>query len=134
MTVLDHYAAQLDALETRQLRRTRRNVQALHGVHMRVDGRDMLAFCSNDYLGLAQHPALIDAAQRGARRWGVGATASPLVCGHTESHAALELRIAEFLGVARCISTPASRPTWACCLPSPAAATRCSAMRSTMPA
>jgi 8-amino-7-oxononanoate synthase len=103
MTVLDHYAAQLDALETRQLRRTRRNVQAVHGVHMRVDGRDMLAFCSNDYLGLAQHPALIDAAQRGARRWGVGATASPLVCGHTESHAALELRIAEFLGVPRAL-------------------------------
>jgi 8-amino-7-oxononanoate synthase len=63
----------------------------------------MLAFCSNDYLGLAQHPLPVAAAQRGAANWGVGATASPLVCGHTASHEWLERRIASFLDVPRAL-------------------------------
>jgi 8-amino-7-oxononanoate synthase len=103
MTIIDHFTQQLESLQTKQLRRTRRSVQAVRGVHLTVDGREMLAFCSNDYLGLAQHPALIDAARRGAAQWGVGATASPLVCGHTESHEALEGRIASFLGLPRAL-------------------------------
>jgi 8-amino-7-oxononanoate synthase len=78
-------------------------VEDLRGVHLTVSGREMLAFCSNDYLGIAQHPALVEAAQRGAARWGVGSTASPLVCGHTASHQALEERLADFLGVPRAL-------------------------------
>ncbi len=103
MNIFDRYAQELDALQSAQLRRTRRTVEAVRGVHLTVSGRDMLAFCSNDYLGLAQHPALVDAAQRGATRWGVGSTASPLVCGHTASHQALEERLAGFLGVPRAL-------------------------------
>jgi 8-amino-7-oxononanoate synthase len=103
MNILDHYAAQLDALQAAQLRRTRRSVQAVRGAHLTVEGREMLAFCSNDYLGLAQHPSLVAAAQRGAATWGVGSTASPLVCGHSVSHEALERRIAAFLDLPRAL-------------------------------
>jgi 8-amino-7-oxononanoate synthase len=103
MTLLDRYAEDLHALDRAQLRRIRRSVEEVRGTHLTVQGRRMLAFCSNDYLGLAQHPALIDAAQRGAAAWGIGATASPLVCGHTMSHERLEQRIAAFLGVPRAL-------------------------------
>ncbi|HUG23874.1 8-amino-7-oxononanoate synthase [Piscinibacter sp.] len=103
MTVLDTYTAELDQLAAGHLLRTRRNVQAMRGAHLRVNGRAMLAFCGNDYLGLAQHPALIEAAQRGAAQWGIGSTASPLVCGHCESHEALEREIAHFLDQPRAL-------------------------------
>jgi 8-amino-7-oxononanoate synthase len=103
MTMLDSYARELDALADARLRRTRRNVQAMHGARLRVDGQEMLAFCSNDYLGLAQHPALIEAAQAAAAQWGTGATASPLVCGHSASHEALEQELAQFLGLPRAL-------------------------------
>ena len=103
MTVLDHYAQELVALESATRLRTRRVVEAVQGARLRVDGRDMLAFCGNDYLGLSQHPALVEAAREGALRWGVGATASPLVCGHSASHEALERELARFLGVARAL-------------------------------
>lgn len=56
-----------------------------------------LAFCSNDYLGLARDPRLIEALARGAHQWGAGATASHLVCGHTPAHEALESAFADFL-------------------------------------
>jgi 8-amino-7-oxononanoate synthase len=103
MNWTDHIAHELQTLEGAQLKRTRRNVQAMRGARLTVAGRELLAFCGNDYLGLAQHPALIDAAQRGAAQWGVGATASPLVCGHTASHEALEHELAQFLGLPRAL-------------------------------
>jgi 8-amino-7-oxononanoate synthase len=73
------------------------------GVCIRVDGRPMLAFCSNDYLGLAHHPALIDAACAGAKRFGVGAGASPLVSGHSAANDALEHELAAFVGLPRAL-------------------------------
>jgi 8-amino-7-oxononanoate synthase len=103
MTVLSRYADELAALDTARLRRVRRTVEAVHGARLRVDGRALLAFCGNDYLGLAQHPELVAAAQRGAAQWGVGATASPLVCGHTASHESLEHALARFLDLPRAL-------------------------------
>ncbi|MEJ5212169.1 MAG: 8-amino-7-oxononanoate synthase, partial [Burkholderiales bacterium] len=81
----------------------RRMLESAQGVHVRVDGRDYLAFCSNDYLGLASHPALIDAACRGAAQYGVGAGASHLVVGHSEAHHRLELALAAFVGLPRAL-------------------------------
>jgi 8-amino-7-oxononanoate synthase len=103
MTVLSRYADELAALDTARLRRVRRTVEAVQGARLTVDGRALLAFCGNDYLGLAQHPELVAAAQRGAAQWGVGATASPLVCGHTASHEALEHALARFLDLPRAL-------------------------------
>lgn len=85
------------------LLRRRRAVQAADGPILSVDGRRYLAFCSNDYLGLAQHPALAEAACRGAQRYGVGAGASALISGHSEVHEALEARLARFVRMPRAL-------------------------------
>ena len=90
---------QLAALDAQQLRRTRRTVAPQQGAHITVNGQPMLQFCSNDYLGLAAHPALIDAARDAALRFGVGAGGSPMVSGHSTANAALENDLAQFLRV-----------------------------------
>ncbi|HCJ28198.1 MAG TPA: 8-amino-7-oxononanoate synthase [Pseudomonas sp.] len=68
-----------------------------------VDGEPLLAFCSNDYLGLASHPDVIRALQQGAERWGVGGGASHLVIGHSTPHHQLEEALAEFTGRPRAL-------------------------------
>jgi 8-amino-7-oxononanoate synthase len=89
----------LERLDEQGLRRSRRVLESPQGERVRVDGRKLLAFCSNDYLGLADHPALIAAAREGAELWGVGAGASHLICGHHAAHEMLEGRLAEFVGL-----------------------------------
>ena len=87
-------------LETRKaagLERTRRTVESSQGPRLVVDGREVVAFASNDYLGLASHPEVIAAVREGAARWGAGAGASHLVCGHFAPHAALEDELAAFV-------------------------------------
>jgi len=88
---------ELTTLDERALRRRRRIAETPCAPRMRVDGRDMLAFCSNDYLGLASHPRVIEALREGALRYGAGSGASHLISGHTESHALLEERLAQFV-------------------------------------
>jgi 8-amino-7-oxononanoate synthase len=68
-----------------------------------VDGQPLLAFCNNDYLGLANHPQVIEAWQAGASRWGVGGGASHLVIGHSTPHHVLEEALAEFTGRPRAL-------------------------------
>ncbi len=97
------FVAELAALDTQALRRRRRVVDSPCAPELVVDNRPLLAFCSNDYLGLASDPALIAAAQEGARRYGVGSGASPLINGHMTPHAALERRLADFTGFARAL-------------------------------
>jgi 8-amino-7-oxononanoate synthase len=80
------------------LERTRRTVDSPAGARIVVDGRARLNFASNDYLGLANHPAVVAAARAGAARWGVGAGASHLICGHYGAHAALESELAAWAG------------------------------------
>ncbi len=78
-------------------------MRPLQGAHLDVDGQPMLAFCSNDYLGLAGHPALADAACAGAREFGVGSGGSPLVSGHSQANAALEADLARFVQLPRAL-------------------------------
>ena len=68
-----------------------------------VDGAERIAFCSNDYLGLADHPAVIEACITALRRWGVGSGASHLVSGHTAEHHALEQELATLTGRPRAV-------------------------------
>ncbi|MCG8992803.1 8-amino-7-oxononanoate synthase [Laribacter hongkongensis] len=91
-------AAGLAALDAASRRRRRPLVTTPQGPHLTVDGRDYLAFASNDYLGLASHPALVAALQEGAARFGAGAGASHLVSGHLAPHEAAETALAAFLG------------------------------------
>lgn len=89
----------LRELEKAGLLRSRRILESAQGPRIRVDGRDYLAFCSNDYLGLANHPGVIEAASRGAATYGVGAGASHLIVGHSEAHHHLEQSLAQFTGL-----------------------------------
>ncbi|MBV8636076.1 MAG: 8-amino-7-oxononanoate synthase [Burkholderiaceae bacterium] len=90
-------ARELGKLDEQALRRRRRTAETPCAPRMRVDGRDMLAFCSNDYLGLASHPLVVEALREGASRYGAGSGASHLISGHGESHALLEERLAQFV-------------------------------------
>jgi 8-amino-7-oxononanoate synthase len=96
-------SARLRELERVGLMRRRRRVDGPQGPNLRVDGSDVLAFCSNDYLGLANHPALAEAARRALDQFGVGAGASGHLCGHTGAHEALEQRLAQFVGLPRAL-------------------------------
>jgi 8-amino-7-oxononanoate synthase len=87
----------LAAREVGGLARRRVTVESAQGPHVIVNGRALVAFASNDYLGLAGDPAVVAAAREGATRWGVGAGASPLICGHFVPHQALEDELAAFV-------------------------------------
>jgi len=100
---LPDFPQQLAELEAQTLLRHRRIVDSPSGDSVVVDGRKLINFCSNDYLGLANHPKLIAAAQEGAQRYGVGAGAAHLVCGHMTPHEALEQRLAAFVGMERAL-------------------------------
>ena len=93
----------LTLLEVKGLCRHRRILDSPQSAHVTVDGKQYLAFCSNDYLGLANHPALIAAAQAGATQYGVGAGASHLVLGHARAHEQLETALAAFVGLPRAL-------------------------------
>ncbi len=89
--------AELDERAAPGLLRARRTLDTPQSPHIVVDGKPYLAFCSNDYLGLANHPQLISALQNGAQQWGVGAGAAHLVSGHFAPHHQLEIQLAEFV-------------------------------------
>ncbi len=87
----------LEQLKRDSLYRTRRVVEGAQGPEIIADGRQLLSFCSNDYLGLANHPELIRALQSGAQQYGVGSGAAHLVSGHSTAHHALEEELAAFV-------------------------------------
>ncbi|OUM32091.1 8-amino-7-oxononanoate synthase [Pseudomonas sp. 1239] len=96
-------SARLEQRRAAALYRQRPLLQSPQGPQVMVDGTPLLAFCSNDYLGLANHPEVIDAWRAGAERWGVGGGASHLVIGHSSPHHELELALAQFTGRPRAL-------------------------------
>jgi len=94
---------ELTRLRTAGLYRRRRVLGSPQQPNCLVDGRPVLSFCSNDYLGLANHPEVIAALRRGAERWGVGSGAAHLVNGHSAAHEALEAELAELTGRPRAL-------------------------------
>ena len=84
-------------------RRSRRVVTRRDGCRLEVDGRWLLDFCGNDYLGLSQHFSVVGAMQDSAAQHGTGGHASPLVCGYHAAHAALEREFADWLEVPRAL-------------------------------
>lgn len=94
--------ARLDHLQSQDRYRSRRLIDGGHGVHVVVDGRHVINFCSNDYLGLATHPQVRGAAQA-ALDEGCGSTASPLLGGHNRHHRLLEAALAEATGYPRAL-------------------------------
>lgn len=93
----------LEQRKAQDLLRQRLTLEGAQSVRIKAEGREYLNFSSNDYLGLANHPKLIEAMQKTAKQYGVGSGASHLVIGHSEQHHALEEELAEFLGVERAL-------------------------------
>jgi 8-amino-7-oxononanoate synthase len=91
-------AAQLQEIEAAGLTRRRRVLAAACGRVATVDGKNVLNFASNDYLGLAANAGIARALADGAIQWGAGSGASHLVSGHLAPHEALEKEIAAFTG------------------------------------
>ncbi|RMH82117.1 8-amino-7-oxononanoate synthase [Pseudomonas sp. AOB-7] len=96
-------ATRLAERRAANLYRQRPLLESPQGPLVQVDGRELLAFCSNDYLGLANHPEVIAAMRAGAEKWGVGGGASHLVIGHSTPHHQLEEALAEFTGRPRAL-------------------------------
>jgi len=96
-------AGALALRRARHLYRQRRIIDGPQGPHLRCNGDSLLSFCSNDYLGLANHPRLIQALQQGAEHYGVGSGSSHLISGHSRAHHELELALADFCGQARAL-------------------------------
>ncbi|HDS0916239.1 TPA: 8-amino-7-oxononanoate synthase [Pseudomonas putida] len=96
-------AARLAERRTADLYRQRPLLGSPQGPQVVVDGQQLLAFCSNDYLGLANHPEVIAAWQAGAEQWGVGGGASHLVVGHSTPHHQVEEALAELTGRPRAL-------------------------------
>ena len=99
----DELSAELNNRKQQFLYRQRRTLETPQQPLVKVDGREYLAFCSNDYLGLANHPDVISSFQQAANIYGVGGGASHLVNGHSHAHHELEEALAEFTGRPRAL-------------------------------
>lgn len=91
-------AQNLRTIADNGLYRSRRGIETPQSSVLQVDGRNVLNFCSNDYLGLANHPEVLAAFKAGADRYGVGSGSAHLVCGHSSAHQQLEEALADFTG------------------------------------
>src|SRR5918911_2160591 len=99
----ERFSAELEQLRRAGLFRSRITLEGPQGARVKVDGREFLAFCSNDYLGLADDPRLIAAVTEAVQRYGVGAGASHLVTGHSTAHHRVEEALAEFVRMPRAL-------------------------------
>ena len=97
------FTRRLHSRKSNGLYRDRLTLEGSQGINVSIAGQDYLSFCSNDYLSLANHPELIEAACEGAQQYGVGAGASHLIIGHHTSHHKLEEMLANFTGFPRAL-------------------------------
>ena len=100
---MDEIAQHLDELRDRGLHRKLRLISGPQGARVLLDGKPVLLLCSNNYLGLADHPRVREAAADAAMRWGAGAGASRLVSGNMTVHRRLEEQLAEFKRSEACL-------------------------------
>lgn len=90
--------AELENIKQQNLYRSRRVIDSAQATKLVIDGKKVLNFCSNDYLGLANHPKVIAAFKKAADSYGVGSGSAHLICGHSTAHQALEEELATFTG------------------------------------
>src|SRR5262245_37684246 len=95
--MLSELSDELATLEQDSLRRTLVAVTELEGASVTIDGRKLVNFSSNNYLGLARHPQILDAVKEVLGHWGVGASSSRLISGNSILHANLESALAAFV-------------------------------------
>jgi 8-amino-7-oxononanoate synthase len=93
-----HLPGDLEAIAQQGLYRSRRVVASPQGITLQIDGRTIVNFCSNDYLGLANHTEVVSAFKTAVDHYGVGSGSAHLICGHNAAHHALEEELAAFTG------------------------------------
>ncbi len=103
MDIHEHVAHELDLRKQSNSYRIRRQISSAQGAEIKCNAGTFLNFCSNDYLGLANHKDIVTALKLGADRYGVGSGASHVVCGHSEAHSELEEKLADFVGRKRAL-------------------------------
>ncbi len=101
--MLDKLGLQLEQRKTEHLYRTRKVLESPQSVEPIINGKKVLSFCSNDYLGLANHPDVIKSFKQAADKYGVGSGSAHLVSGHSAEHHALEEELAVFIGSERAL-------------------------------
>jgi len=98
MSKLDWLTQEIDSLKEQGLYNRIRTIGSAQGAWLTVDGKHALNFCSNNYLGLANHPKIVEAAQEAVKKYGVGPAAVRSIAGTTDLHVELEKRLAKFKG------------------------------------
>jgi glycine C-acetyltransferase len=98
MSKLDWLTQEIDSLKEQGLYNRIRTIGSAQGARIVVDGKNVLNFCSNNYLGLANHPKLVEAAKESTKKYGVGPAAVRSIAGTTDLHVQLEQRLAKFKG------------------------------------
>jgi glycine C-acetyltransferase len=98
MSKLDWLTQEIDGLKEQGLYNRIRTIGSAQGAWITVDGRNVLNFCSNNYLGLANHPKVVEAAKEATAKYGVGPAAVRSIAGTTDLHVQLEQRLAKFKG------------------------------------
>lgn len=98
MAALDWLTQEINSLQQQGLYNRIRTIGSAQGARLTVDGRSVLNFCSNNYLGLANHPRLVQAAREAMQKFGVGPAAVRTIAGTTDLHLELERRLAHFKG------------------------------------
>lgn len=101
--IFSHLNARLIKLTQQGLYRYRRVVESPQGIFLQLNGKPVINFCSNDYLGLANHPAVVQAFKDAVDSYGVGSGSAHLICGHSTAHHALEEELAAFTGRERAL-------------------------------
>jgi glycine C-acetyltransferase len=94
----DHLRTQIEQLKETGLYKRERQMQSPQGPSIRVGGREVINFCANNYLGLANHPEIVQAAHDGLKQWGYGLSSVRFICGTQDLHRQLESSIAKFFG------------------------------------
>ena len=98
-TVREQLRGELDEIRANGLYKGERVLATPQGAHVAVaDGREVLNFCANNYLGLADHPTVVAAAKEALDRWGFGLASVRFICGTQAIHKELEQRLSAFLG------------------------------------
>ncbi len=98
MSKLDWLSQEINSLKDQGLYNRIRTIGSAQGARLVVDGKDVLNFCSNNYLGLANHPRIVEAAREATHKYGVGPAAVRTIAGTTDLHVELEKRLAKFKG------------------------------------
>ncbi len=104
MSKIDWIQKEIDGLKEAGLYNRIRTISSAQGAWLTVDGKHVLNFCSNNYLGLANHPKIVEAAKKATEKYGVGPAAVRSIAGTTDLHVELEKRLAAFKGVEAAIT------------------------------